>query len=97
MGLFGQGDFRIRILVVIALILAVCPFVYLGGRHYVRNRGLVRAREKIQIGDSKQTVVALMGSPDRIEKCDDLYTSSSPDQRKLKEHFSPWDSYSRFA
>jgi hypothetical protein len=57
----------------------------------------VRAHTQIQVGDSKQTVIALMGQPDRIEKCNDGDTwGLTPEQRRLKEQCTDTFVYDTF-
>lgn len=76
-----------RILIVTGLVLMVClPILYLAGSPYLRDRRIARAHVQIQVGDSKEKVISLMGEPDRIEKCNDGdMWGLTPEQRKFKE------------
>jgi hypothetical protein len=57
----------------------------------------VWAHAQIQIGDSKQTVIALMGPPDRIEKCNNgEMWGLTAEQRKLKEQCTDTYIYETF-
>jgi hypothetical protein len=97
MGLSSKRYFK-RILIVTSLVLVAClPLLYFAGRHYLRDRRIVRAQAQIQVGDSKQKVIALMGQPDRIEKCNDGDTwGLTPEQRKFKEQCTDTYVYDTF-
>lgn len=97
MGLFSKRYSK-RVLIVTGLVLLVSlPLFYLAGSHYLRDRRIVQAHAQIQVGDSKQKVIALMGQPDRIEKCNDLDTwALTPEQRKYKEQCTDTYIYDTF-
>jgi hypothetical protein len=97
MGLSNKRYLK-RVLILIALFLVVClPLLYFGGSYYLRDRKIVRAHAQIQVGDSKQTVIALMGQPSLIEKCNDGdMWGLTPEQRTFKEQCTDTYVYTGF-
>lgn len=70
---------RIRnvLFIVAALILVVSAYLLL--MQYLKGRKYENGYAQIKVGDSRQSVVALMGKPDRIESCD-VGSKSKPNE-----------------
>jgi hypothetical protein len=71
--------------ILLVLILLTSPVLY-GANQYRLKKTYERALSQIQIGDSKQRVVSLMGEPEETRWCYPLPTSNdTPEQKRFHE------------
>ena len=71
--------------IVVCLVVICIPSAYVGNQYRLKKK-YERALSRIQIGDSEQSVVSLMGQPDERYWCTPLRTNhDSPEQKQFHE------------
>jgi hypothetical protein len=82
---------------VVACLIVICIPVYYVGNDFRLKRKYERALSRIQVGDSEQSVVALMGQPDERNWCYPLPTDhDSAEQKQFHEQCVQQYSYAIF-
>ena len=78
---------RLVAIILGVLFLLVIVISAVGFSHHARKKKLTTTFAKVQVGDTRESIVQMLGQPQEIENCYDSHSSEEPTKRCFETYW----------